>query len=323
MVVTLAAFRERLDGTWLRGRRAVALAVPESIQPAFAVELGANELDRFWPTAAELARASGLWPIVTASYPRDGGWLDAVSDEDFFNRFEYEQEIDDGEISPAAVLRAAEGTEVAAFLLQLEIQRRLAENELEAFVSEPGRQVQWQAAIDTAIEDCRLEFGDAPTKNSVLAALGPERGSDHHAIERFMLHWEMDRGYRRDPCDAVPTWFDPGPGHVTLLFLAINCSWDALAYLHWFGADSRRRSANVIALGRHWQRQHGAELVAHFGTMLQCTVARPPDSLRAAWVLACEHDLLSPGTLAPSGTRLRHYALGLIGCQRWFLHERP
>ena len=324
MSAPLAMFRERLDDTWLRGRRTIALTLPASEQHAFAVLIEAVELERFWPTADALAQLSGLRPIAAPAWFGGGDWSEAVREANFFNRFEYEQESDGGDTSPAAILRAADGVEPAAFLLQLDIQRRHEEEELEALARKPGNARHWQTAVDAAIEGCRVEYGDAPTAEAVLAAIGSEHASDRHAIEHFLLRWEQARGHRRDPQLAVQPWFDPtGKDHVALIFLPIACSWDALAYLHWFGANCYRRSANVIALGRHWHKRHGAELVAHYGTMLQCLVARPPLDAGAAWTLAIEHDLLSPYTRAAPGIDLRHYAQGLVGSDRWFLHERP
>jgi hypothetical protein len=105
------------------------------------------------------------------------------------------------------------------------------------------------------------------------------------------------------------------------LFLPCSNGWDALAYIHWYG--SYDGSENYIALGRSWEERFGAELVAHHGTMLQCLVSRPPQTIEEAWPLACEHDLVAECTLALSGISLRDYTRALVGWDRWFLHERP
>ncbi len=128
-------------------------------------------------------------------------------------------------------------------------------------------------------------------------------------------------------CRRRPSWRLPTPPTRRLSSTAwprnpTPNGWDALAYLHWYAAVGRPAEA-YVALGRLWERRFGAELVAHWGTMLQCYVDRPPRSLGDAWDLARMHDLVAPSTLALPGIRLRHYAPSLVGCDRWFLHERP
>ncbi|HES77181.1 MAG TPA: DUF4253 domain-containing protein [bacterium] len=98
--------------------------------------------------------------------------------------------------------------------------------------------------------------------------------------------------------------------------------WDALAYLHYFGA-SPRGSEYYIAVGRSWQERYGAELVAHYGTMLQCIASRCPSTQGEAMQLAREHDLFAPDTLARPGVSLYNHARYLLGHDRWFLHCRP
>ena len=57
--------------------------------------------------------------------------------------------------------------------------------------------------------------------------------------------------------------------------------------------------------------------------MLQCFVPRPPQALAEAFDLAAEQILMAPCTFELSGTPLRHHAAGLVGHDRWFMHERP
>lgn len=54
-----------------------------------------------------------------------------------------------------------------------------------------------------------------------------------------------------------------------------------MAYLRWYGT-SDYGAEHYIALGRSWERRFGAELVAHYGTMLQRLVSRPPETIQDA-----------------------------------------
>jgi hypothetical protein len=321
MIASLPQFRERLDGTWLRARRAIALPIPESTESAFAVEIRSDDLDRVWNEAASLAEFAGRWPLVSATVGTGRGpdWASAIRAQDFFCRFEYTLETG-RETAPEAIVRAADGVVISAFLLQLDIMRRQQERELaELFSKRKGA----NSLLLHEVDCTNYAFGSAPSADTVFAGIGQDNASNRHMVERYLMRWESERWYRWDPSLARMPWFDLAEhGYLVLLFLPVRCSWDALAYLHWFGAE-RFPTSSAIALGRHWQRLYGAELVAHYGTMLQCVVARPPSNPESAWPLACEHDLFSPGTLAPSGTRVRHYAQGLVGHDRWFFHDRP
>lgn len=119
--------------------------------------------------------------------------------------------------------------------------------------------------------------------------------------------------YRQPPFDPDNAW---------LVLLPTPQGENALAYEHWYGLE-RGRVEGFIALLRRWREQFGAELFAHYGTMLEFVVAQPPQDVDAALPLAREHYLAAPCTLALSGTPLRHHALGLVGHGDWFLHERP
>jgi Domain of unknown function (DUF4253) len=112
------------------------------------------------------------------------------------------------------------------------------------------------------------------------------------------------------------------PGNAWLLLLPMPHGEDALAYVHWYGIE-RGSADGFIRLLRAWRERHGAELFAHYGTMLEFEVQRPPADMDTALQLAREHERAAPCTLALPGIPLRHYALGLIGHAEWFLHERP
>lgn len=125
---------------------------------------------------------------------------------------------------------------------------------------------------------------------------------------------ELDPELGRQPA------FDPD--NAWLVLLPSPLGENALAYLHWYGLE-RGSTEGFIRLLRDWRERHGAELWAHYGTMLEFTVERPPADLDAALPLAREHALAAPCTLDLSGIPQRHYALGLVGHREWFLHERP
>jgi hypothetical protein len=118
-------------------------------------------------------------------------------------------------------------------------------------------------------------------------------------------------------------WFEPSADQSTeLVLLPTPRSWESLAYHSWYAMEGQP-SSPFIALLRSWERRYGAELVAHWGTMLQLVVANPPRTLEDATALAREHIAVAPCTTALPGLSIASYARALVGRTTWFLHERP
>ena len=117
-------------------------------------------------------------------------------------------------------------------------------------------------------------------------------------------------------------WFDPQHQTMALILLPTSEGWQAPAFINWFGSQSAS-SALTVAMLKHWHEQWGAELVAHYGTMLQLKVSRKPESPEAARALAREQAILAPCTLYLPGVSLNDHARALMQTERWFLHERP
>jgi hypothetical protein len=118
-------------------------------------------------------------------------------------------------------------------------------------------------------------------------------------------------------------WFEPTDMDVAVILLPTPHGWHAPAYLSFFGAEGPGGAEKLVAILRLWHDRHGAELLAHYGTMLEFVVDRPPQTIDEAWQLAREQVLIAPCTTAPRGVPLRQHARALIGRSTWFLHERP
>jgi hypothetical protein len=116
-------------------------------------------------------------------------------------------------------------------------------------------------------------------------------------------------------------WYEPNET-TALVLLPTPHSWETLAFLHFYAAADES-SAPLLALLKFWNERYGAELVANWGTMLQFVVSRPPTHLEDAIALAREQILLAPCTTLLPGVPLMQHARALVGCERWFLHERP
>jgi hypothetical protein len=308
MVDSLASFEEILSATPLGARELVELPVLDTPERAYAMELSPDEMEEMWDVARGLVAETGRWPLITTTFG-DGETLEEkLSDADLFSRSGYygaNADVDD--VSPRALLAAADAVDVAAFL-----RRRTAELQRLTSVEE----------IEHELERTREYCGSAPGRDDVARArVDGQPITTCHQLDRWLLGWELAHGSSSDPtAERITEWFNPDPYPAILLFLPTPNPWDALAYIPFWGAGGHG-SEHYVALGRQWHERFGAELFAHFGTMLECFVSRPPTTIDEAWELGRQHDLIAQSTLA--GSSLRHYAAGLVNYDRWFLHERP
>lgn len=177
------------------------------------------------------------------------------------------------------------------------------------------------------VHEIEAEFADGDGR-LVYRWLG-ERTAGHPSVidlERWLLDWEEAHATTPGPEMAEHNdWFEPDEGEAHLLFLPTSSSAESLAYLEFWAEDgvAGASTARLVAILRSWNERFGAELIAHWGTMLQFNVANPPDTLDAAWEIATEIDLIAPSTNELPGIVVRDAARTLWRRRTWFLHERP
>jgi hypothetical protein len=164
----------------------------------------------------------------------------------------------------------------------------------------------------------RRRVGIAPAPEEVMAAL-PERVPARVA-ERWLLKWELSLvGHVAAPVDRVYLqWFED---HGWLMFSPTLSGAETLAPFPFWAEEAvpGASTERLIALVEDWSRRYGAELIAHWGTLLYFIVARPPQTLDDAFELAAEQLLISPALYVP----IRDHARALIGHDAWLLHCRP
>lgn len=313
MINTTQDLVKLLESTPLGGRKIVKLPILDTEEVAFAIKTNPKQIEANWRVARALLPQTGRWPLITTTHSAENaGSLQAnLLEADFFSRFYYEEapqfeKNPDPEIITPKALRMQADTADYLPAFQAYIQERDGDYPLDLY-------------MDTIAQDCRDRVG-TPKRKEINAAHDSGKFKTYYDNERWLDRWEQAQGYTHDVQEARQDWYEPES--TVMLFLPTSNGWDALAYLNWYGT-SDIGSEYYIALGRSWEKRFGAELVAHYGTILQCVVSRPPQSLDEAWPLACEHDMSSESTLALSGIHLRDYAHALIGWNRWFLHERP
>ena len=293
------ALAQLLEGSVLGERPVTAIPVPGGEEPAFAVDCVYDEVLAAWQAGRAVVDRSGRWPVVVA------GWFGGV-DAEVFNRFPFDHGAG-GDTSISGILRRAEGIDPADVIAEL-----------------AANDARWDAydhLVSFELPSTRRSVGDAPLEAVVRAALGAH--TTHDVLDRWLLDWEEATGPIKPESAAYLDWFEPSGLDTAVLFLPTEHSWHAPAYLSFFGAEGPGGAEKLIAVVRSWHERFQAELVAHFGTMLELVVGRPPAALDDAWVLAREQELVAPCTTALPGVTLRRHARSLVGRNTWFLHERP
>lgn len=301
MLNTREAIANLLQDSFLKTHDIRKLEIDESDQFAFAIQIDRSRALEAWQLMRSRLEQTHRYPVLTE------GW----GSDDFFSRFYYGEEVSDGKLpstSPESIIADAAVVDLEAFL---------------AGCKAASRQY-LEDSIDYSLAGTREQFSACPDRSQIRALI--DNGTIHSEFdfEKWLLNWEV-QNYGADQARTAPDtsyleWFEPD--QPTLLLLPIDNGWDALAYLHWYGACSAGTPVAIRFL-KKWYQQYQAELVCHYGTMLQFQVGNRPTCLEEAFELAWEQVALAECTTILPGISLRNHARSLLAVDRWFLHERP
>lgn len=303
----LNTFLQSISGTSLSTLEFVECAIPDSVERAFVALLPDDEAHFFWQEGRRLLDKTGRWPLVTGQFQFDKDWREVFSSDSAFARNEYTYVPEADDVRPEAILHAASEADLAYYL------------SLEDGKSEPGPLLccsEWTYELGLTQDRC----GCVPDEEEIKhAMLNGQPIITKMQQERWLMDWELSHGWDGTTVEHFQDYLQDM--RKFLIFLPCRTSWDSLAYLHWYG--SYPGSQYIIALGRQWERLFGAELMAHYGTILECEVASPPQDKETALELARQRYVAAQCTLVLPGFDWRGYAMGLMRYRRWILHERP
>lgn len=295
------AFVSSLQGTSLHDLHWRQVPVPGNGEHAWVAAVPPGRRKPLWQEAMALVDRTGRWPLITTLWSGSPGSTDVDElGEALFARSAYGFGASRDDLSPRSFIATSRSVDTQVFLDELA--------QLEYRADEPGQLQAWRdelASIGASLDGVEEAWASC--------------GGDRLRFEHWLAAHEAAQDLA-DPERGRQPSFDPD--NAWLILLPTAHGEDALAYLHWFGLE-RGSTDGFIALLRRWREQHGAVLFAHYGTMLEFVVQRPPLAFKDAMRLAREHLLAAPCTLVLPGMALRHYALGLVGHAEWFLHERP
>ena len=310
MINSIDELAKLLKGTKLEQYEKVSLPVLDTDEVALFIEIPVEGLEDSWRVARGLLEQTGRWPIVSTSW-ENSTFPQSLIDEDVFSRFYFEEQASD-KILPRTIIEASQHIDIEGFLVELDKESRPGEKQH----YRPINNERYKYISGDIIERC----GSAPTLHEMLdATIDGRQIETDREFDNWMYRWENNHKPKIIPKYDRFEWFEPD--NAFLVFLPTASSWETLAYLNWYGAFNG--SEKYIALGKSWEKRFGAEIVCHYGTMLQCVVSRPPTEAQDAWELVQEHYLFAQCDFHKGDIRLNHHARGLLGADRWFLHERP
>lgn len=249
---------------------------------------------------------SGYWPLVVSYIGAHGPWKEVVlaESEQLFSRFFFEEEVS----AKLPGMRSVDPKDIVAA----------------AEICEPLREIaKYQAGLvyGTAAENAGWicdafgrTFGAAPEPQQLLRRLPEKSRSPWVDLQRLAFDWLQSEGPGLSKTHE-PFWYEP-KDTLAILLLPVSSPPDALAYVHWWGCHTIG-TPSVIRLLRDWQQRYGAELMCHYGTVLQLNVSTPLSCASDAYEVASQLEpLCMQNDFAQS-------ASGLLGATHWHMHNRP
>lgn len=294
--------RDLFKHEWLAYSEIVQLKVLDTSETAYAIEIPIENIEKNWKLVNKLLKSSNMTPVISSYWSDCKNFKKTVMEEDIFSRFYFDEAPKAGCVNPKEIIKRSESVDVDSFLKNL--------------LNEENKYSALEDLFDDLLEyelDQSLYF----TNNKVTKADIPKELTTRYDLDLWLMKKELLNGGLGIREHGRVSLYNPDNAYI--LILPIESTWEALAYINWFGT-SDYGSEYYIALGKRWEKEYGAELYCHYGTMLQCVVERPPTDPLLAWELACCHDLIASCTFSHS---VRYYANGLVDNGYWFLHERP
>lgn len=178
------------------------------------------------------------------------------------------------------------------------------------------------------IQDC-LEAGveEGWTQDSIVRAsrvIDPEKWLKE-AIQRATAEVPVTAGeWPTEPVEPTEfvTHLDLGTGEakdeVGIALFPLREPWEVFAALCWGAWNECPDPAEHCAVHRYWHEKYGAEVVSVTGDVVQCWVARPPQTPEEAIQLAWQHfgycrDIVTQGT-----ETIAALAAALLDAEFWY-----
>jgi len=286
-------------------RRIIRLDIPGDPNHAYAVQVTPDEMYSMWDLFRSKAEEFHMWPVLHVSWNQYSlGWENAIKKDDIFNRNPFECAISKQPKHPRSIMAEVDASHV----------NQLVSNYDQRYSAD------LQENLTYLLDNMDLSEALKDQARHLV---------DHGQITSFVgiTKWLIDQ----DEVKNMPardlkeqssylSWFEPDNEHYALILLPVEHSWEALAYMRFHGTEGGG-SAAVVSMLKHWNDTYGAELVCHYGTMLQLKSSSKPDNLEAALQLSLEHESVAESTTVTPGVTVIEHAQVLQHKHRWFLHQ--
>ena len=320
MINTTDELATLLKNTFLEKREIIELKVPDNEHAALAIQINPTEILEAWQLLRSHLSVTQRWPVVVTSWNfQHQDWQSDIVQSHFLDRqpFQYEtSQHPPDSYTPEEIISRSAGVNLSTFLEQ-EAKNQREESDPQALKEE----------IEYELERVSEPLDVSSIRSQLQALVDKGELRSTVELEKWMLESEIAHDIGTDQPqeaeDGYLGWYEADANQSLALILlpTANC-WETVAYIHWFGAEGVG-SDIVVAFLKQWHDRYGAELVCHYGTMLQFIVNKKPENLQEAFELAWEQTAIAPCTTLLPGISLRDHARELMSCDRWFLHERP
>jgi hypothetical protein len=250
-------------------------------------------------------------PVLYSFFSRPAGvtdWKGIVLSDDIFSRFTYIQDNDTYKsgISPSEILEKSKSENFQSIVERHDENASMylldcLDNEFYSFVPK------------------------SETKNMMNLAeemLIAGKNNTYIEFNKWLLSIEEENGGKELIDDRYMDWYKPEGQRQALILLPITKNYEILAFIHFFGAESFG-SSKAIAMLRYWHEKYGAEIVGHYGTLLNIKVKSVPECIEEALGLAIQQEAFAECTTIPAGVNIRDHARLLMKKKQWLLHQRP
>jgi hypothetical protein len=318
-ITTVQELLPLLENTILADTKVITIDIPEYCDRAFAIKITSDNGMDAWNLMRSMLDITKCYPVIIEGVefpPTD--YEDPMQNKDLFPRWWYEQEVNGRED------KAVDIKSIISRSKTFDVDKCIEDDD--DYFWEQFEDEERAETLMGEINEIKQRYGIAPTLDQLQLIVTGD--GEHEAInlERWLFEWEIEH----NPLDRVVAltdevhqgdWFDGYQKHLALILLPTEYGWETLAYLHWYGSGSIT-SGGAIAFLKRWYEKYQAELVCHYGTVIDLKVPKLPQTIQEAFNLAIEQNTFSGYTLSNHGG-LREYARELMHRYHWSFHERP
>jgi hypothetical protein len=319
-ITTVQELLPLLENTILSGTKVITIDIPEYCDRAFAIKISSDNGMEAWNLMRSMLDITKCYPVIVASteYPTTSeDWEQSMLNSDFFTRWSYKGEVN-------GMDRSVDIKSIISHSKIFDVDKCIEEDD--DYFWEQFEDEERAESLGREITCIKERYGIAPTLDQLQLIVTGD--GEHEAInlERWLFEWEVEH----NPLDKVVAftdkihqgnWFNSYHKHIALMLLPTEYGWETLAYMHWYGSGFIS-SGGAIAFLKRWYENYQAELICHYGTVIDLKVPKLPETIQEAFNLAIEHNTFSSYTVSNHGF-IREYARELMHRYHWSFHERP